>query len=176
MGSRTGARARRRRGALLLGGVMVVSVAGCAPVERPLVAVYADREGTAQVLLRSCDEDGRVRGPILEGTPTGDPGGGAAEEASVGWVGWEARGEHRAADFPLFAPPSDWDAEFHGIRELRPGHSYRLAFGDPDDSYAYTGTVSFDAERLARVPDGEVLTLDGTVSREAFEEQAREVC
>ncbi|WP_406055563.1 hypothetical protein OG462_07145 [Streptomyces sp. NBC_01077] len=161
-------------------------MAGCSPELRPLAAVYVDRQGTAHALLRSCDNDGLVRGPGLRGSETR-----ATEEATPGtahgtapeatpteepWIGWETRGAHKAADFPLFAPPPQWAAETRGQQTLRPGYSYELDFADPGDSYAYRASVTFDARQLAGVPAGEVLTHRGTMTREAFEDLAREAC
>ncbi|MFB7369524.1 hypothetical protein ACFC0D_06755 [Streptomyces sp. NPDC056222] len=170
----------------MLSGAIMLSVAGCSPEQRPLAAVYVDQQGTAHALLRSCDDDGRVRGPALRGTAvratkqaTSDEGQSTAPEASrteEPWIGWDTRGRHKAADFPLFAPPSSWAAETRGPQTLQPGYSYELAFADPDDSYAYSASVTFDAKQLAGVPDGEVLTLRGTMTREAFEVLARKAC
>ncbi|MEU6878801.1 hypothetical protein [Streptomyces sp. NPDC046712] len=159
---------------------------GCSPELRPLAAVYVDEKGTAHALLRACDDDGLVRGPELRGTvlpdtegATSDESGGAAPEASQPeepWIGWDTRGPHKAADFPLFAPPSAWGAETRGPQALQPGYTYELAFADPDDAYVYSASVTFDAGQLARVPSGEVLTLRGTMSKEAFEKLARKAC
>ncbi|MFF8840818.1 hypothetical protein [Streptomyces sp. NPDC015130] len=191
---RFGTSARTRRGCLaaLLGGAVMLASAGCSPAQRPLVAVHVDERGVAHALLRSCDDDGRVRGPALHGTvprptPTSEdvsspegaaPEGAAPEESAVAepWIGWEALGTHEAADFPLFEPPSSWAAEARGPRSPQPGRSYELSFADPDDSYAYTGTVTFDAGQLAKVRPGDVLTLRGTMTKEEFEDLAREAC
>ncbi|MFI2432100.1 hypothetical protein [Streptomyces sp. NPDC018693] len=169
-----------------MSGAIMLSTAGCSPEPRPLAAVYVDQQGTAHALLRSCDDDGRVRGPELRGTAvratdeaTSDETQETAPEAHTEeepWIGWDTRGLHKAADFPLFAPPSVWAAEIRGPQTLRPGYSYELAFGDPDDSYAYNGSVTFDAQQLAGVPVGEVLTGQGTMTREAFEDLARQAC
>ncbi|MFK3733799.1 hypothetical protein ACI2LJ_26450 [Streptomyces sp. NPDC088090] len=172
----------------VLGGAIVLGAAGCSPELRPLAAVYVDERGTAQALLRSCDEDGWVRGPGLRGTapeasgaaesgtePEG-PGESAEPEGEGPWIGWDAGGWHRAADFPLFAPPPEWEVETRGPATLQPGYSYELSFADPDDSYAYSASVTFDARQLAEVPAGEVLTPQGAMTREAFEELAREAC
>ncbi|WCD89643.1 hypothetical protein KPP03845_106065 [Streptomyces xanthophaeus] len=182
---RTGAKVRACLGAAL-GGAIVLSSAGCSPEQRPLAAVYVDQQGAAHALLRSCGGDGRVRAPGLRGTglrgadgPAPDgaqdvaPGASPTEET---WNGWYAPGLHEAADFPLFAPPASWAAESRGPQDLVPGHSYELAFADPDDSYAYSASVTFDARRLAGLPAGEVLTLRGTMTREAFEDLARQAC
>ncbi|MFF1510393.1 hypothetical protein [Streptomyces sp. NPDC058326] len=181
------ARAARFCSAAALSGAVMLSATGCSPELRPLVAVYADERGTAHALLRSCDGDGRVRGPWLRGTAAPvtkdaatsgeerDPGP-AASGVEQPWIGWEAPGLNRAADFPLFAPPSAWAAEPRGPQTLRPDHSYELTFADPDDSYVYNASVTFDAGRLAELTAGEVLTLRGTMTREAFEELAEESC
>ncbi|WP_159041759.1 hypothetical protein [Streptomyces aureus] len=173
-----------------LSGVIALTVAGCSPELRTLAAVYVDEQGTAHALLRSCD-DGRVRGPGLRGTAARatEAGAEATEEepaeqgtASEGtrreepWIGWDTRGVRAAADFPLFAPPAEWAAEVRGPQTLRPGYSYELDFADPDDSYAYRASVTFDAGQLAALPVGEVLTDRGAMTREAFEDVAREAC
>ncbi|MFJ6405832.1 hypothetical protein ACIQK9_09950 [Streptomyces hydrogenans] len=166
----------------VMSGAVMLCAAGCSPELRPLAAVYTDEQGTAHALLRSCDDDGRVRGPGLYGTApeasgTEDAGAETAEdEAEEPSAGWEAEGRNEAADFPLFAPPPEWAVEFRGPRTLRPGYSYELSFGDPDDSYAYSGSVTFDARQLAAVPAGEVLTMRGAMTKEAFEVLARDAC
>ncbi|MFJ8644654.1 hypothetical protein ACIRNI_00785 [Streptomyces sp. NPDC093546] len=157
--------------AAALSGAIMLAGAGCSPELRPLAAVYVDEQGTAYALLRSCDDTGRVRAPGLRGTGTG-----TGAEGEEPWVGWDAPGLHEAADFPLFAPPAPWAAEIRGPQTLRPGYTYELAFADPDDSYAYSTSVTFDAGQLEAVPPGEVLTLDGTMTREAFEDRARTAC
>ena len=60
--------------------------------------------------------------------------------------------------------------------DLQPGYSYELAFADPDDAYVYNASVTFDNRRLAEVPAGEVLTAQGTMTREASEALARKAC
>ncbi len=182
---RTGATARACRAAAL-SAALTLSAAGCSPELRPLVAVYVDQRGSAQALLRPCDDDGRVRAPRLLGTAVrvpqedlSDEGRGTAPETPPGeepWIGWETRGTHEAADFPLFAPPARWGAELRGPRSPRPGYTYELAFTDPEDSYAYNASVTFDAGQLAAVPAGEVLTLRGTMPRRKFEALARKAC
>ncbi|MFC8761585.1 hypothetical protein ACFUAG_12825 [Streptomyces sp. NPDC057193] len=179
-------RARRVCLATALSSAILLSAAGCSPELRPLAAVYVDQRGTVQALLRSCDDDGRIASPWLHGTvvhPSGEASSDDAEdpapEASATeepWIGWDSRGVHKAADFPLFTPPPSWAAETRGPRTPQPGHRYELGFADPDDSYVYNGTVTFDARRLAEVPPGEVLTLHGTMTREAFEDLAAEAC
>ncbi|MEU3301358.1 hypothetical protein ABZ729_16255 [Streptomyces sp. NPDC006678] len=169
-----------------LSGVIMLSAAGCSPEQRTLVAVYVDERGTAQALLRSCDEDGRVRGPELRGTMARAAEGAtsdatqdtvpAASETDVPWIGWDTRGPHVAADFPLFAPPAQWEAETRGPQTLQPGYTYELAFGDPDDAYVYSASVTFDVDQLARVPAGEVLTGQGAMTKDAFEGLARKAC
>ncbi len=186
---------------LTLSGAVVLTTTACSPIERPLAAVYVDGRGVPQALLRSCDEDGRVRAPWLHGVAvrTTETEDGTRPEASGteddtrndngndtendngndtgnDWIGWESSGMHKAADFPLFSPPAHWPAETRGPQSLQPGYRYDLRFGDPDDSYEYAGTVWFDADRLARVPAGRVLTLGGVMTREAFEEAARKAC
>lgn len=175
--------------ATTLSGAIMASTAGCSPELRPLAGVYVDQQGTAHALLRSCDDDGRVRGPWLRGTVAHMTNGSAsdetqdtasevseASEAEEPWIGWDARGLHQAADFPLFAPPAQWAAEIRGPQTLQPGYSYELSFADPDDSYVYNGSVTFDARQLAGVPTGRVLTLEGTMTRQAFEDLARKAC
>ncbi|MFV5997813.1 hypothetical protein ACNPQM_36905 [Streptomyces sp. NPDC056231] len=169
-----------------LSGAVVLALSGCSPEERLLVAVYVDEHGTAQALLRSCDDDGQVRGPWLRGTfttkseePTAgavEGFGAAAPETEEPWIGWRARGINTAADFPLFAPPAQWRADTRGQQNLQPGYTYELTFGDPDDAYVYNGAMTFDATQLARVKSGEVLTRRGIMSMDAFEEGARKAC
>ncbi|MFI6285564.1 hypothetical protein ACIBCM_12520 [Streptomyces sp. NPDC051018] len=167
-------------------GAIMLAATGCSPELRPLAAVYTDRQGTAHALLRSCDDDGRVRGPELRGTavPASEettPNGARATAPQASreeepWIGWETRGLHKAADFPLFAPPSPWAAETRGPQTLQPGHSYELTFADPDDSYTYSASVTFDARQLAELAPGEVLTRQGPMTRESFEDLARKAC
>ncbi|MFJ8659768.1 hypothetical protein [Streptomyces sp. NPDC093795] len=165
----------------------MLSAAGCSPELRPLAAVYVDQHGTAHALLRSCDDDGRVGSPWLRGTvvpatddeaPSGDARNPEPEAAETEgpWTGWETRGLYKAADFPLFDPPSAWAAETRGPQTPQPGHTYELGFADPDDSYVYNGWVRFEARRLAELAPGEVLTLRGAMTKEAFEDLAAEVC
>ncbi|MFG3345844.1 hypothetical protein ACGF1Z_12385 [Streptomyces sp. NPDC048018] len=178
---------------MTLVGAIVLSAAACSPEVRPLAAVYADEDGAPHALLRTCDEDGRVRAPWLRGTlPSEAPdgtadegrGAGTADEASEAeasameepWTGWETGGIHKAADFPLFSPPASWTAETRGRQALQPGHEYELGFADPSDSYVYNGVVTFDAGQLALVPPGHVLTIRGAMTREAFEDAARSAC
>ncbi|MEU7282911.1 hypothetical protein AB0A69_29650 [Streptomyces sp. NPDC045431] len=170
----------------VLAGALLLSVTGCSPEQRPLVAVYVDQRGVPYALLRSCDDDGRVRGPGLRGTLARGTEGAAPDEArgsapaeplaEDSWTGWDTRGHHEAADFPLFAPPSSWSAETRGPQSLQPAHSYELAFADPDDSYAYTASVTFDARELAALPTGQVLTGQGAMPSGAFEDLARQAC
>ncbi|MFE5300630.1 hypothetical protein [Streptomyces sp. NPDC056632] len=175
-------------------GAIMVSVAACSPELRPLAAVYVDGDGTPHALLRACDEDGRIRGPWLQGRlPTEAPDDATADEAeqdanapeaSAGeasamaqpWIGWDTAGLHEAADFPLFSPPTAWKAVSRGPQTLRPGYEYELGFADPSDSYVYNGLVTFDAGQLAAVPPGQVLTARGAMTREAFEDAARSAC
>ncbi|WP_326586318.1 hypothetical protein [Streptomyces sp. NBC_01294] len=169
-----------------LSGAVVLSAAGCSPALHPLAAVYVDQEGTAHALLRPCDDDDRVHAPRLRGSvvraaeeATSDGAQDTTPEAAPAedpWIGWDTRGLHEAADFPLFAPPSGWAAEVRGPQTLQAGYSYELAFSDPHDDYAYNGSVTFDPGQLAGVPAGEVLTLQGTMTRKAFEDLARKVC
>ncbi|MFI0895204.1 hypothetical protein [Streptomyces sp. NPDC020983] len=177
---------RRALAAWALSGAVVLAVSGCGPEERLLVAVYVDQQGTAQALIRTCDNDGQVRGPWLEGTlstdseePTSGGTRGVASAASgteEPWIGWRAYGIHRAVDFPLLAPPALWRVETHGVQILQAGYTYELSISDPDDHYVYNGTVRFDAAQLARVKPGRVLTSEGVMSRKAFEEGARKAC
>ncbi|GLF92925.1 hypothetical protein [Streptomyces yaizuensis] len=172
-------RGGRRWWSTVAAGVAVLAPAGCSPEERPLAGVAVDADGTVRALLRPCDDDGRVRGPRLHGTVPERAGDTEreADAAAERWVGWEARGTERAEkDFPLFAPPKRWQAETRGAQELRPGLSYRLTFGDPDDTYAYSGVVIFDAAQVAALRPGEVLTGTSTTSREEFEDEARASC
>ncbi|MET9622370.1 hypothetical protein ABZZ37_16630 [Streptomyces sp. NPDC006464] len=172
--------------ASVLSGTIMLSAAGCSPELRPLAAVYVDQQGNAHALLRSCADDGQVRGPELHGSvirATEDAVPDEAQDAvsdpptaDEQWIGWNAGGLHKAADFPLFAPPQQWAAETRGPQALQPGYSYELAFGDPDDSYAYSASVTFDAPRLEKVPAGEVLTFRGTMTRKAFEDLAQRSC
>ncbi|MEU9103277.1 hypothetical protein AB0D54_02725 [Streptomyces xanthophaeus] len=182
---RTGAKVRACLVAAL-SGTIVLAAAGCSPEQRPLAAVYVDQQGAAHALLRPCEGDGRVRAPGLRGTVVRGADGPPPDEAQdvaagasppdESWTGWYAPGLHEAADFPLFAPPASWAAESRGPQNLMPGRSYELAFADPDESYAYSASVTFDARRLAGLPAGEVLTLRGTMTREAFEDLARQAC
>ena len=55
-------------------------------------------------------------------------------------------------------------------------HGRELDFADPDDSSVYRASVTFDAGQLAALPAGHVLTDRGTMTREAFEDVAREAC
>ncbi|MFF5917271.1 hypothetical protein ACFY8C_02825 [Streptomyces flavochromogenes] len=159
---------------------------GCSPELRTLAAVSVAEQGTAHALPRSCD-DGRVRGPGLRGTAARATEGDGREPAEQDtapedsgaeepWIGWDARGVRQAADFPLFAPPAEWAAEVRGPQTLQPGHTYELDFADPDDSSVYRASVTFDAGQLAALPAGHVLTDRGTMTREAFEDVAREAC
>ncbi|MFF3847725.1 hypothetical protein [Streptomyces sp. NPDC002328] len=186
MGAWTGTTVRVCLASALSSAIML-STAGCSPELRPLVGVYVDQQGTAHALLRACDDDGRVRGPWLHGTvvraeddeATSDEAASdeaSSDEAEEPWIGWDTRGLRQAADFPLFAPPAQWAAETRGPQTLQPGYSYELAFADPDDSYVYNGSVTFDARRIAGMSAGEVLNLDGVVTREAFEEATRKAC
>ncbi|WDN55148.1 hypothetical protein [Streptomyces clavuligerus] len=189
--TRTARWPRARAGvAAALCGVALSGTTGCSPAERTLVAVLVDGSGTPHALLRPCDGGDRVRAPWLHGTPEADAPErqetreGTEEEtgqetgAAGGreWSGWETRGTHPAADFPLFTPPAPWRAEIRGPRSALPDHSYELGFADPDDSYAYRALVTFDAAGLDRLADGEVLTRRGVMSRSAFEEAARRAC
>ncbi|MFF8847065.1 hypothetical protein ACF08N_30855 [Streptomyces sp. NPDC015127] len=161
------------RGRVLPGGVVAVGLlllTGCSPEQKPLVAVRLDAEGTAQVLLRPCDGDDRVRGPQLVVTPAGEERTGDNES------GWDADGRNRIADFPLFAPPAEWKAKVSGPQTLRPGYDYDLRFGDPDNTYAYIGVVHFRAPYLQALEPGEVWADDRAMPREEFEELADDAC
>ncbi|WP_199548938.1 hypothetical protein [Streptomyces sp. N35] len=144
--------------------------------------MYVDERGSAQALIRPCDDEGRVRGPWLRGLPPETPEQATADgetrdrEQEENWVGWRARGVHTAADVPLFSPLEGWKAETRGPQILRPGYDYLLTIGDPGDSYVYNGTVTFDARELARLSPGKVLTGDGPMSRDAFEQRAQDEC
>jgi hypothetical protein len=90
--------------------------------------------------------------------------------------GWDADGRNRVTDFPLFSPPAEWRAKVSGPQTLRPGHDYKLLFGDPDDSYAYAGIVRFRAGYLEGLVPGEVWADDRAMPREEFEELADDAC
>ncbi|WP_406858932.1 hypothetical protein ABZO31_01265 [Streptomyces sp. HUAS MG47] len=177
-------RIRRGAAACLMGGIVLLSASACSPELRPIVAVSVDERGTPRALLRSCD-DGWVRSPRLRGEPTppsaapsspvGTPAPSAPPSAPA-WVGWNTDEDHRAADFPLFTPPVEWKADFRGTPSLRPGYTYALRFWEPDDALAYAGEVTFDAEDLARLEPGQVLTFQGVMTRDAFEEAAEDAC
>ncbi|MFI5528472.1 hypothetical protein ACIA8O_07890 [Kitasatospora sp. NPDC051853] len=163
---------RRARAALLVvGGLGLLT--GCQPLPLPLVAVYLDGQGVPQALVRTCDEDGRVLGPYLEATEQSVGRGDAWPEGP--WDGWQAKGKWHAADFPLFTPPADWAVTTQGHLEYRPGLTYRFSVADPED-YAWSSRVTFGAAELTALQPGQVLTDDGAVPREQFEEEARKSC
>ncbi|MFF5505230.1 hypothetical protein ACF1E9_31020 [Streptomyces roseolus] len=155
-----------------------LTVSGCSPALRPLVAVYVDERGTPRALLRSCEDDGTIRGPLLDVTPDRPEAGTGpdAPEDPEPWQGWRAQGTRAAEDIALFSPPARWDVETRGPQTLLPGVTYVLSLADPDDEYAYAGEVSFTAADLAALPADRVLTLDGETTRDAFEERARDAC
>ncbi|MEU3606757.1 hypothetical protein AB0E83_15115 [Streptomyces sp. NPDC035033] len=177
-----GGRAVRARGAAALAAVIALTATGCSPELRPLVAVYVDEHGTPRALLRSCEDDGTIRGPFLDVRP--DPPATATEPDAASTApedpeppaGWWAEGDRAAEDIPLFSPPAHWDVETRGPQTLRPGVTYELSLGDPGEYYAYAGEVSFTAADLAALPPGRVLALDGETTRDAFEERARDSC
>ncbi|MFJ8041420.1 hypothetical protein ACIRBX_13040 [Kitasatospora sp. NPDC096147] len=165
---------RRARAALLAGAGLAV-LTGCSPEELPLVGVQLDARGVPQALLRSCDDQGRVRAPALY-----------AMEPAVAdqqywpddqWLAWKSTEPRpKAADFPLFAPPTEWAVTTHGPQSLEPDRVYRLGFADPEETYAYNATVTFDTARLAALEPGQVLTHGGVVSRADFDRLARKAC
>ncbi|MEU2546797.1 hypothetical protein ABZ618_15385 [Streptomyces roseolus] len=172
----------RGRGAAGLAAVIALTASGCSPELRPLVAVYVDEHGTPRALLRSCEDDGTIRGPFLAVSPnrpetgTGPADPPTASEDPEPWQGWRAEGNREAEDIPLFSPPAHWDVETRGPQTLRPGVTYELSLGDPDEYYAYAGEVSFTAAGLAALPADRVLTREGETTRDAFEERARDAC
>ncbi|MEU9858209.1 hypothetical protein [Streptomyces sp. NPDC047974] len=163
--------------ATALAALIGLTATGCSPALLPLVAVYLDEHGTPQALLRSCEDDGTIRGPLLDIHP--DPPATAGASPSTRPAprsGWQAEGNRKAEDIPLFSPPAHWDVETRGPATLRPGVTYVLSLADPDDSYAYAGEVTFSAADLTALPPGSVLTLHGETTREEFEEAARDAC
>ncbi|MEV6200368.1 hypothetical protein AB0M64_10360 [Streptomyces sp. NPDC051771] len=172
-----GRRTTRGCAATALAALIGLTATGCSPALRPLVAVYVDEHGTPQALLRSCEDDGTIRGPWLDITP--DPPAKATALSSARPApenGWWTSDTRKAEDIPLFSPPAHWDAETSGPLTLRPGVTYELSLGDPDDTYAYAAEVTFRAADLTALPPGSVLALDGETTREEFEDRARDAC
>ncbi|WP_351223400.1 hypothetical protein [Streptomyces sp. NPDC002133] len=161
---------RRRITRVVCAAAGAVLLTGCSPEQLSLVAVHVDEDGTPQVLLRPCDDAEVVRGPSLHVVPAGE------EETDANRSGRHARGKRRVVDFPLFAPPPEWQAEVSGPQMLRPGHEYELTFGDPDDDYACNGTVTFRAKYLEALEPGEVWAAGQAMPREEFEDFTSFTC
>ncbi|MGW4649297.1 hypothetical protein [Kitasatospora sp. NPDC004289] len=166
----------RRARAALLAACGLALLTGCTPGDLPLVGVQLDAQGAPQALLRSCDDHGRIRYPQLFAM---EPAAVATEHywPDDRWTVWKSTvARPKAADFPLFAPPADWAVATSGPQSLDPGRVYRLGFSDPDKSYDYNATLTFDAARLAALQPGQVLTDKGVLSREDFDKAARKAC
>ncbi|MEU5657503.1 hypothetical protein ABZ802_18025 [Streptomyces sp. NPDC047737] len=168
---------RRVMACALFLAVGVTTLSGCGAMMLPLVGVQLDTDGVPHVLLRPCGDD-KIRGPALRGFA-------GTEQAESGGLldgenlsGWKAPGEHAPgdADFPLFAPPSQWAAVPVGAQDLRAGLTYQVAFGEAEFNYAYTGLVTFRRTDVDALEPGQVWADGRSMTREAFEKLAEESC
>ncbi|MGW7205309.1 hypothetical protein [Streptomyces sp. NPDC054837] len=144
-----------------------LSLSGCAAVDLPLAGVRAGADGVPHALLRPCGDDS-YRKPTLQG---------AARDGLVGTV-WAVRSTKLDgdADFPLFSPPSAWNARHRGAQRLLPNRHYTLRFGHYVTGDSYNGIVEFTAEDIERLEPGQVWADDRVMSLGEFEELAEDSC
>lgn len=155
----------------------VATLSGCGAVVLPLVGVQLDAEGVPHVLLRPCGDD-KIRGPGLRGIAGTDRAESGVLLDDENLSGWKVAGEHAPGDvdFPLFAPPSQWDAVQVGNQHLLGDLTYQISFGKAEFNYEYTGLVTFRLTDVDALEPGQVWADRRSMTREAFEELADESC
>ncbi|MGW1214640.1 hypothetical protein ACWD5F_33945 [Streptomyces sp. NPDC002499] len=161
----------RRSGVAVAGAVAgCLLLSGCGAIDLPLAAVGVDATGAPQAVLRPCGDD-LIQGLSLVGAP-------ADTESERNYSGWRVPGKRHGTDagFPLFAPPSAWQARAVGQQRLVPDYTYELAFGKAEYNYEYTGRVTFRAADLAALKPGQVWADDRAMSLDEFEELAEDSC
>lgn len=165
--------------------VDAVVLTGCgAAGDLPLIAVHHGADGTPQVTMVPCGEDGvgaaelRVFPPGA-GTASGPgPDGPAAPGGpmSESWMAADSRPSAGAAAFPLFSPPASWAVRrWDGERRLLPGFRYTVRFRPPG-SDAYAGVLAFATEDLDGLAADEVWADGRAMSRTAFRRLAEDAC
>ncbi|KJY16041.1 hypothetical protein VR43_36150 [Streptomyces sp. NRRL S-104] len=156
---------------------------GCAAAgDLPLVAVHHGADGTPQVTLAPCGEDGvgaaelrafppgAASGPGPDGPAT--PGGPMSES----WMAAGSRHSTGAAAFPLFSPPASWAVRrWDGERRLLPGFRHTVRFRPPG-SDAYAGVLAFTTEDLDGLAADEVWADGRAMSPAAFRRPAEDAC
>ncbi|WP_151771092.1 hypothetical protein [Streptomyces abyssomicinicus] len=158
-----------RRGRLVAAVCTVLALGatnGCSPPLLPLVAVLELPTGGPAAVLRPCERDQDHSMTV--------------ELRDQGWDGWQARTRKAgSAVFRLFSPPDSWQVTRTGEQRLVPGGSYDLEFAVESSGgfVDHRGFLySFSTADLASLRPGEVLTGQGTMTREEFLEQALDHC
>ncbi|MGI5458205.1 hypothetical protein ACQEWB_34515 [Streptomyces sp. CA-249302] len=152
----------------VVGGALTLT--GCGAVDLPLAGVRMGGDGVPYALIRPCGGDPYMK-PSLDGWA-----GAADDGPSV--TGWGVKKENLKgdADFPLFSPPTAWQARQHGARRLLPKHHYTLVFAHYVTGDSYNGVVDFSTEDVGKLKPGQVWADGRVMSPGEFEELAEDSC
>jgi hypothetical protein len=165
-------RARDRRGVAGVVGVVAgcLLLSGCAAVDLPLAGIRLGADGVPYALIRPCGDDS-YQSPSLDGSAAGAQGGPVT-------TGWDVRKEKLSGDaeFPLFSPPTAWQARHRGEQRLLPKHEYSLIFGHYITGDSYNGIVEFSAEQITALKPGQVWADGKAMSLGEFEKLAEDSC